>query len=81
MNFKISYRLSLKHCSTGISRKKAKGPGTFGTVVAFARADEEEYCITLHLHIQLWVKEIDQKLRKDIFQEDTCEEEKARIKF
>jgi hypothetical protein len=49
--------------------------------VEFAPADEEQGRKTLHRHIQLWVKEIDQKLRKDLFQEDKCEQDKTRIKF
>ena len=78
----MSCKLSLKHCSTKIPRKKhAKGPGIVGTVVAFTPADEEQGRTTVHHLIQLWVKEIDQKLRKDIFQNDKCEHEKARIKF
>jgi len=61
--------------------QEAKGPGIFGTVVAFAPADEEQGRKTLHRHIQIWVKEIDRKLRKDLFQEDKDEQEKARTKF
>ena len=64
-----------------IKKQEAKGPGIFGTVVAFAPADEEQGRKTLHRHIQIWVKEIDQKLRKDLFQEDKDEKEKARTKF
>ena len=59
----------------------AKGPGIFGTVVAFAPADEEQGRKTLHRHVQIWVKEIDQQLRKDLFQEDVDEKKKARTKF
>ena len=82
MNFKISCKLSLKHSLTGTPRKRqAKGPGIFETSVVFAPVDEEQVQKTLHRRIQLWVKEIDQKLRKDLFQEDECEQEKARIKF
>ena len=51
----------------------AKGPGIFGTVVPFAPADEEQGRKTLHRHIQIWVKEINQKLRKDLFQDDMNE--------
>ena len=50
----------------------AKGPGIFGTVVVFVPANEEQSCKTLHHHVQIWVKEIDQKLRKDLFQEGGC---------
>ena len=49
------------------TNQEAKGPGIFGTVVAFAPADEEQGRKTLHRHIQLWVKEFDQKLRKELF--------------
>ena len=51
-------------------KQKAKGPGIFGTVVAFAPADEEQGRKTLHRHIQIWVKEIDMNLRRDLFQKD-----------
>ncbi len=62
-------------------KQEAKGPRTFGTVVAFAPSDKEQGCKTLHCHIQILVKEIDQKLRKELFQEDVYEKGKARTKF
>ena len=62
-------------------KQVAKGPGIFGTVVAYAPADEKQSQKTLHRHIQLRVKEIDQKLRKELFQEDKDKESKARTKF
>ena len=62
-------------------KQVARGPGIFGTVVAFAPADEEQGRKTLHRHIQIWVKEIDQKLRKELFQDDKFEEKKLRTKF
>ena len=62
-------------------KQVAKGPGIFRTVVTFVPADEEQGHKTLHHHIQIWVKEIDQKLRKELFQEDKKEEGKARTKF
>ena len=62
-------------------KQKAKGPGIFGTVVAFAPADEEQGRKTLHRHIQLWVKEVDQNLRRELFHEEEDVKEKARIKF
>ena len=46
---------------------KAMGPGLFGTAVAFASTDGEQGQKTLHHHIHLLVKEIDQTLRKDLF--------------
>ena len=48
-------------------KQEAKGTGIFGTVVAFAPENEEQGCKTLHRHIQIWVKEIYQKLRKELF--------------
>ena len=48
-------------------KREAKGPGIFGTVVVFAPADKEQGRKTLHCHIQIWVKEINQKLRKELF--------------
>ena len=62
-------------------KQVAKGPGIFGAVVAFAPADEEQGRKTLHRHIQLWVKEIDQGLRKALFQDDCHEKKKARTQF
>ena len=62
-------------------KQKAKGPGIFGTVVAFAPADEEQGRKTLHRHIQIWVKEIDMNLRRDLFQKDEEAKEKSRTKF
>ena len=52
------------------SQQRARGPGIFGTVVGFAPADEEQGRKTLHRHIQLWVKDVDQGLRRDLFHDD-----------
>lgn len=62
-------------------KQEAKGPGIFGTVVAFAPADEEQGRKTLHRHIQLWVKEVDHDLRSELFHEDEGLKQKARTKF
>jgi len=61
--------------------QEAKGPGIFGTVVAFAPADEEQGRKTLHRHIQIWVKEIDQKLRKDLFRRIKMKRKKQEPSF
>ena len=63
------------------TNQEAKGPGIFGTVVAFAPADEEQGRKTLHRHIQLWVKEFDQKLRKELFSDNKVDRDEARAKF
>jgi hypothetical protein len=48
----------------------SKGKGIFGTVIAFAGADEEQGRTTLHQHWQIWVKEIDQNIRDCLFHKD-----------
>lgn len=64
-----------------IKNQTSKGPGIFGTTVAFAPADEEQGRKTLHKHIQLWVKEIDHKLRARLFDNDSNVRNKARLQF
>ena len=59
----------------------AKGPGICGTLIAFAPADEEQQRFTLHRHWQLWVKEIDQSLRKDLFHDNKTIRDKVRSQF
>ncbi len=48
----------------------SKGKGILGTVIAFAGADEEQGCTTLHQHWQIWVEEIDQTIRDCLFHKD-----------
>ena len=62
-------------------KQEPKGPGIFGTVVAFAPADEEQGRKTLHRHIQLWVKEFDEKLRKELFSDNKVDREESRARF
>ena len=64
-----------------IKNQKSKGPGIFGTTVAFAPADEEQGRKTLHRHIQLWIKEIDHKLRSELFATDSKIRTEARKRF
>lgn len=64
-----------------IKKQKSKGPGIFGTTVAFAPADEEQGRKTLHKHIQLWVREIDQQLRTELFANDISIRTEARQRF
>lgn len=64
-----------------IKNQKSKGPGIFGTTVAFAPADEEQGRKTLHKHIQLWVSEFDQSLRAELFANDSGIKMKARKRF
>lgn len=64
-----------------IKNQKSKGPGIFGTTVAFAPADEEQGRKTLHKHIQLWVKEFDQTLRTELFANNSDIRIKARNRF
>jgi len=53
-----------------MKNQRPKGPGIFGTVVAFAPVDEEQGRNTLQHHMQIWVKDVDQKLRRELFDED-----------
>ncbi len=43
------------------------GKSILGTVIAFAGADEEQGCKTLHRHWQIWIEEIDQTIRNCLF--------------
>ncbi len=40
-----------------IKTKSSTGKGILGTALAFAGANEEQGCKTLHRHWQIWVKE------------------------
>lgn len=61
--------------------QKARGSGIFGTAVAFAPADEEQGRKTLHRHMQVWIKDVDQNLRRDLFHENFAERQAARKKL
>ena len=61
-----------------VKNQKSKGPGIFGTLVAYAPADEEQGRKTLHRHWQVWVKELDMKLRQDLFHNDAKTKRDAR---
>ena len=39
-------------------KNKPKGKGIVGTVLSFAPVDEEQGRKTLHLHCQIWTKEL-----------------------
>jgi hypothetical protein len=61
----------LMECLLRLDIKKiSKGKEILDTVLAFFAADEEQGRKTLHRHWQLWVKEIDKKLRNCLFHED-----------
>ncbi len=62
-------------------KQRAKGPGIVGTLLAFAPADEEQQKFTLHRHWQLFVEEIDQSLRRNLFHPDPVIKKNARAKF
>ena len=47
--------------------RKSKGEGILGTVEAFGPAHEEQGRKTLHSHWQIWIKELNPKLRTQIF--------------
>ena len=46
-----------------VKKEKAKGVGILGTTDGFAPADEEQGRGTLHSHWQIWIKELNQKVR------------------
>jgi hypothetical protein len=50
-------------------------------VIAFAGADEEQGCKTLHCHWQIWVKEINQTVRDSLFHKDTKTRTNAQNSF
>ena len=61
--------------------QKAYGQGIFGTVIAFAAADEEQGRKTLHMHIQFWMKDFNSKLRTNIFHHTPYDRQVARDKL
>ena len=50
--------------------QKAKGKGAVWTVLAVAPADEDQARTTLHVHLQIWTKELSQDLRDKLFHAD-----------
>jgi hypothetical protein len=59
----------------------SKGKGILVTVIAFAGADEEQGCKTLHQDWQIWVEEIDQTIRDCLFHKDDTTRAEARNIF
>ena len=55
--------------------------GILGKLLAFVRADEEQGRKTLHSHWQVWVKELNQKLRDQLFDKNEDERAAARKEF
>ena len=53
-----------------IKKQCAKGKGIIGTPLALAQADKEQGRKTLHSHWQCWTKELCQKLRDQLFDND-----------
>ena len=64
-----------------LQKQVAKGKGVLGTVKAFAPADEEQGRKTLHSHWQIWVEELNQKLRDQLFDNDETKKTAARKRF
>ena len=50
-------------------------------MIAFAAADEEQGRKTLHMHVQLWVKDFNSKLRADLFHHNPYDRQVARDKL
>ncbi len=48
----------------------SKEKGILGEVIAFAGADEEQGCKSPYRHWQIWVEEIDQTIRDNLFHKD-----------
>jgi hypothetical protein len=61
--------------------RTSKRKGILGTVLAFAGANEEQGCKTLHQHWQIWVKEMSQTLRNSLFHKNVERKNKVRKKF
>ena len=64
-----------------MTNQKSKGPGIFATVIAYSPADEEPGRKTLHRHWQVWVKELDMKLRQNLFLNDAKIKSSSRDKL
>ena len=64
-----------------IKKQCAKGKGIIGTPLALAPADKEQGRKTLHSHWQCWTKELCQKLRDQLFDNDEKKKAAARKKF
>ncbi len=60
-----------------IKSKSSTGKEILGTVRAFAGADEEQGCKTLHCHWQMWVEDINQSLQNALFDKDNNTRNKA----
>ena len=64
-----------------VKKQQSRGEGILGNVLAFVRADEEQGRKTLHSHWQIWVEELNQKLRDQLFDKDEGKRAAARKKF
>ena len=53
-----------------VKTKTSTGQGILGTVRAFFVADKEQGQKTLHRHWQIWIEEMNQKLRNALFDND-----------
>ena len=62
-------------------KEEAKGVGIVGTTKAFVPADEEQGRGTLHSHWQIWVEELNQKVRDILFDADPDKRARARKAF
>lgn len=61
--------------------QRSEGEGILGDVIAFAPAHEEQGRHTLHTHCQVWVKQLNSEVRRDLFQADPIKQTKARQAF
>ncbi len=57
--------------------KSSTGKGILGTVLAFAGADKEQGCKTLHRRWQIWVVDINQTLQNALFDNNKNTRNKA----
>ena len=64
-----------------IKKGKSKGPGVLGDLIAFTGAIEEQGRKTLHIHLQFYVKNIQQKDRNNLFHPNSDKRKAARKKF
>ena len=64
-----------------VKTQKAPGKGILGKVLAFVTADEEQERNTLYKYWQIWVKELNQNLRGQLFDKDIMVKVKASNNF
>jgi galactose-1-phosphate uridylyltransferase len=60
---------------------QARGIGSFGTVLAFATAHEEQGRSTLHSHWQIWTEDLSTQIHEDLWNSDRNTHKTSREAF